>query len=282
MEISKHIGFTKADIPELLDYLKSNNIPYEEVFHCCIFDIYESNLHWPCIRELIGQKNVTCISETKFSKKELNSAQWLQVRSKWRNGYPQPESDFSYEGITYSVQKHCCECGVGLHQIDSFRIRKTPNWGRRHFMMLNWISDELFVDDSTKEVLCNAKITGVQYQNVRNAQGKEVLPNVNQLIIPTVLHEGLIANRTSIDKIFKCPYCSRLKYHPTGIGMTAFQKQIFDGAPDVVKTSEYFGWGHGASRLIIVSQRFYQVVSKNKLDRSLVFEPIELAGHGTI
>ena len=103
-----------------------------------------------------------------------------------------------------------------------------------------------------------------------------MLEDTYQMIIHNRLNPGLITERRSIDDIYVCAECGVPKYHPTGMGMLAFKKEIFEGAPDVVKTAEIFGWGHAAPTEIIVSQKVYQTITKNRLDRSLVFEPIEL------
>lgn len=46
--------------------------------------------------------------------------------------------------------------------------------------------------------------------------------------------------------------------------------------PDICRTHEDWGWGKGADRLILISQRMYRTIVDNRLDRSLVFEPIQL------
>jgi hypothetical protein len=53
---------------------------------------------------------------------------------------------------------------------------------------------------------------------------------------------------------------------------------VFDNAPDIVKTGDYFGVEGNMSpaRKIIISQKTYQTIVKYKLDRSLMFYPIDL------
>ena len=285
MEIQKHIFFIKNEAPELYDYIIKNKIKCKcsegiaagDVF--VSLDIYESNQHWNYIEKYCDIHNVgkPIRSETIFSKNELNNAQWLTLRSKWHNGYPQPEAAFGYKkDITYSNDKHCSTCGDGLKQIDSFRLKKQPNWGNKHFFMLNWVFDELFVDGVAKNILEKEGITGISFLEVKNKKGTEVFEDTYQMIIHNRLKPGLITERRSIDDIYVCAECGVPKYHPTGMGMLAFKKEIFEGAPDVVKTAEIFGWGHAAPTEIIVSQKVYQTITKNRLDRSLVFEPIEL------
>ena len=275
MEINKHICFRSEQATELVLYLMENGF-INKIQDTIALDIFESNMHWPYIQAIVNNKSLFCLSETLFTKKELADAQWLAVRSKWNCGYPQPEDGFKYESITYSNKNFCFECGAGLHQVEDFRMKKTPNWGKRHFMMLNWVSDELFLDDVAKAILIGSDISGIQFRNVKNKNGTEFLQNINQLIVPTVLPAGIITDRRSIDEVNECPNCGVKKYHPTGIGMYAFKRSIFDGAPDVVKTAECFGWGGSAPRLVLISQKMYRIITQNCLDSALVFTPLEL------
>ncbi|MBE6617816.1 MAG: hypothetical protein E7627_07770 [Ruminococcaceae bacterium] len=280
MEIQRHYVFRADEAPDLLKYILDNKIKckykYGDVF--ISFDMYESDPHWEFIHNSYTALNSgRALAETVFSKKELNNAEWLSLRSKWHNGYPQPEESFGYENnITYSNEKLCSKCGAGLKQIGSFRLKKQPNWGNKHFFMLNWVFDELFVDGVGKNILEKEGISGISFLDAKNKRGTEILEDTYQIIIHNRLKPGLITERRSIDDIYVCAECGVPKYHPTGMGMLAFKKEIFDGAPDIVKTAEIFGWGHAAPTEIIVSQKVYQTITKNKLERSLVFEPIEL------
>lgn len=276
MEIKKHICFRSKQDLELTDFLIQNNIPFQEGEIISSLDIFESSPYWPFIAEYLIKRKLICLSETVFTKNELSKAEWLTVRSQWRCGYPQPEGAFAYETITYTRRDHCNECGSGLVQVNAFRIKKPPKWGKRHFMMLNWVEDEIFVSDIAKNVLLCESVTGISFREVEDKKGAEIYTDVSQLVVSSVLSEGVIEERRSVDEAPICPHCGIKKYHPTGIGMLAFHKGIFENAPDIVKSGEIFGWGHGASRVILVRQNVYQLIIANHLECGLVFEPIEL------
>ncbi len=276
MEINKHICFTNEKNPQLLNYLIKNNISFKKNGSLCIIDIYESSPYWSDISAILGKEKALCISDTRFSKKELQSAEWMTLRSVWHNGYPQPEGNFDYEDITYTRDNKCSQCGVGLRQIDSFRLKKAPNWGSRHFMMLNWIEDELFVSEHAKNLLERSGFTDISFSHVKNKSGKEILPDVFQLNIRNVIPKGLVEGGRNLREIPTCSQCNSTVYHPSGIGMHSFRKEIFDSAPDIVKTTDMFGWGKAASPLIIVNQKVYRFIIENRLERGLEFQPIEL------
>lgn len=275
MEIKKHVVFSRAKAPELYDYLTENKIPFEEGALVCTLDLLESDPNWPFVSACVREQRLNCQSETLFTAEELENAQWLRVRSEWRSGYPQPEKDFGYESITYCGDQICAECGCGLQQVDAFRLKQQPKWGRRHFMVLNWVDDELFVSPAVQGVLQDC-VSGIEFARVQNKTGREILDGVSQMKIFNVLPAGMVETRSPIRQRYVCPGCGTVKYVLTGSGKLAWRKEVFDGVPDIVKTGELFGSGHFATRLIFVRQSVYQLIRRNRLDRNLVFEPIDL------
>ena len=276
MRIRKHICFRADESPMLVDYLNKNQIPFERGGIVSNFDIYEDDAHWDFISAYIKRNHLFCLSETEYTKRELCSAQWLRMRSQWRFGYPQPESNFNYEDITYTRKDCCPKCNCGLKQINPFRIKKAPKWGQRHFAELNWVGDELFLDNTAETVLKQEGITGVSFLDVCNKKGDEIYPDIRQLQVESVLDLGLQTDRARIREIAHCPECGITKYVTSGIGMLSFRREIFENQPDIVKSGEYFGSGHYAARVILIRQKVYETILRNKLDRGLVFEPIEL------
>jgi len=274
MRIKKRIVLPENEGSELVAFLLNNGIPFDKGDLISVLEIYDDDPAWPVIDAYVKKNDLLCLSETHFTKSELENADWLRVRSKWRNGYPQPENAFEYETITYTRTNHCQECGCGLQQIQPFRIKKEPKWGNRHFMMLNWVEDELFVSALAKDLLERSKLCGFCFSEVNDKKGSAQIPGIYQLVITHYLDKGLNPNASSIDTVHRCPSCGVKKYHPTGIGMLKFKKSIFDNAPDIVKTSEVFGWGKSAPHEILIRNSMYRFIVENHLDRGLVFEPI--------
>ncbi len=275
MEIWNHITFREDMHPLITQYVLNSNILYELVAGVLyVVDISENDPHWKELSRLLKLENNTYLSETKFSKEELFEAEWLIMRSKWHYDYPQPED--CYTELTYSEAHSCSNCGVGLVQQGSFRFKKTPKWGKRNFCMTNWVYDEFFVSPKAKELLESSDLKGVSFLNVLNKSGREVLADIYQMQIPYILRKALETSSDRIKKISNCAVCDKRKFLSNGRGKFEFKKEIFLNAPDFVKSAEQFGSGLIASRLILVSQKAYKFIVENKLDSSLVFEPIDL------
>lgn len=275
MEINKHICIDEDIAPDLVDLLKSRGFK-PNFGGGYVIDIYESDPLWKEIRPYDESNKVVCVSNTIFTKKELRNASWLRIRSKWHNGYPQPESGFGYQKTTYDINSGCSHCEMNMKQKDSFYLKSEPKWGTRHLFMLNWVADELFCDEKVMRVFEKENVTGVSFYPVKNKKGDKIFENVYQLRIENVLDPGFILDQNTYDSIVTCPECNSKLYHPNGIGIKQFEADIFKNAPDIIKSFEWFGWGKGVSRLILINQKVYRILTENSLDRSLEFQVVGL------
>ena len=214
----------------------------------------------------------TCLWENVFSKEEMDRAEWLRVRSTWRPAYPFPAEDNGYLYDTYNTTNYCSKCGAGLVQEKRFRISKRINWSTRNFFMLNWIHDELFLSPKAQALLSASGFTGFHFLNTHDKVGN-VYPEVSQLIVENTTTPGL--SPECVDRILVCSECGRTRFMVKP-GVMRYSQSSIDGIEsDIVKTGEQFG-EITCSREILVSQRLYQLLATEKLDRGLVFEPIVL------
>ena len=276
MEIWNHFTFREDLHPMLSRYVKNNGIKYEGGDILCAVDISENDPRWKTVEQLLKAEKNSFRSETKFTKPELLNAEWLTLRSQWYYDYPQPEN--GYTNITYTDEYRCnhSDCNIGRVQKDCFRFKRTPKWGRRNFCMTNWVYDELFVSSKAKEMLDSSGLKGFDYLEVKNKSGKETLNDVYQMKISFVIPEAIIDSSGYIREIFDCPLCGKQKFLLSGRGQLVLNRKALEGALDFVKSAEYFGSGGIASKLIFVSQDVYRFITENKLDSSLVFEPVKL------
>jgi hypothetical protein len=219
---------------------------------------------------------------------------WYSVWIK-PSGYPQPED--SYEKLTYGTEGYCLRCGIGGIQRHPFRL--AGEWKARHlhFLQLNWVYDEIFVRPEVRRLLVARGITGIKFGPVTTNRTRTQLKSVQQLLVSRTLRPGLVtkglqpvtckahneegssdgppgvmsagAMRYSLDD----PYCGRVKYHsPESLRI---RRRAFAGAPDVVKTHEWFGSGGVASREILISERVTDLVAAAGW-RGLRLTPVEI------
>lgn len=279
MDFKQRVSFREDDHKNLIKFLKDNKIKYKEGdsnIPIAILEILESNQFWPEIKEYISKHNISEYTEGVYTNQEMEKAEWFSLRSKWRWEYPQPVGNFGYQHlITYDDNNYCYECGSGLVQIDSFRVKKSPDWKKRNFFMLNWIEDELFLSDDAKNILLNSGLNGFEFIDVVKPSTETKLEDFNQLKVRNILSPGLVNQNNTIRETTKCKKCGIVKYALTGRGLE-YKKSIFRNDVDIVNSFEIFGWGHAAPRGIFVNQKYYQVMISNDLEKHLEFEPIKL------
>jgi hypothetical protein len=195
-------------------------------------------------------------------------------------GYPQPENQ-GYMEASYDTSGYCDRCGVGAVQRAPFRFKAEPKARHSHFLQLNWIFDEFFVRADVREAFERAGLLGVSFLPAVHHRTGVPLSFVEQLQVHSVLSLALdtpdlqtvtckpeneepplpLPMQASLRYLPDYPYCGRVKYHWPKI--LSFRAEAFVAAPDVIKSSEWFGSGGSASRAVIVSERFAELAEEN-------------------
>jgi hypothetical protein len=209
------------------------------------FDIGEDDPTWLRLQTLLQRwGHSEGYVSTSFTKKELESARWLEVGA-WHHGYPQPHDDeLGYLQATYDLTDWCESCGIGMKQKAPFQMKREPKWGRNAIMQLIWVYDELFV---TPDTWIHAfKPAGVGCRPVLNTKGVE-LKTVVQLVVETSV--GIVTDGLAFER---CERCGRTKYLPVTRG--AFPALRGVPTASLVRTSEYFGSGGQADQRVLMSQ----------------------------
>lgn len=261
---------------EIVDFLEKNEIKFKLAKGIPILSVgvMEDSPYWEHLNLLMKRHNKHSQKEKVFTNKEIREAEWMRIRSQWRWEYPQPEVE--YKSITFDNGQYCDNCGCGLVQKNYFQLKKQPNWGLRNFLMINWVEDELFVNDDVVNLFNNNQISGIEFNEVLKYKNKEPMNNIKQMKVTTILNKGLSLNSDeTVDKLV-CSNCGTKKIILDGGTQLKFDSTVFQNAEDIVKTKENFGDGLVCSKIILISNKVYQVIQNNSLGKDLIFEPIEL------
>lgn len=254
--------------------MKRLGIEYTDRYDIGVVEIMESDPRWLGMKRYLDMNDMSTMITTVFTKAEIAKAEWFTIRSKWRWDYPQPDSDdFGYiKGITYSGR--CPECGANAIQVGKFRVRKSPKWNTKAFLMLNWVEDVLFLSEKAKTILEASDLKGFGFSEVLNTRGKAVVPDIYQLCVDNCLPEGMLINEKYIRLKYQCPVCGTKKYVLTGRGV-AYKKGALDGVKsDIIAGGDILGDGHLACRKLIISRKFYETIKANKLGNQLELHPV--------
>lgn len=232
----------------------------------CAFELEENTEQYSKLKPYIEKWQLLDILNTQFTNEELDTAPLLAYNFTWSNGYPQPEDNFGYIGVTYKKEGYCKNCGTGLVQQSPFRLQKEPTWGTKKIFELNWVFDEIFVRRDTYEQLF--KPYGIQSMPVLHYKKESVLENTVQLVLPG-------ANlKLNLEKqpFESCKMCGTPKYNPQIKGFFPSLEEPIPAMP-IFKSLEYFGSGASAYKRIFIAQELRQEMLKHKIKSQFI--PVE-------
>ncbi|GIV18936.1 MAG: hypothetical protein KatS3mg023_0687 [Armatimonadota bacterium] len=196
-----------------------------------------------------------------FDPEELDSAQYLNLNM-IEHGYPQPEDDFAYIKITYDLSDYCEECGIGRKQKAPFRLAGEPRCRAEIFTVL-WEHDPVFVRPRVWEAVFAPR--GFRCLPVLNRRGQEL-----QSVVQVVIEEEVGLDTTGLYGR-QCWECGRLKFMLRPEREERFVRYklpvlVEKPVSGLAYTREWFGWGHGAHKLVVVSQEIYRALKEAKVD----------------
>lgn len=229
------------------------------------FDVEEDHRYWATLHELFQRWDAGDYVSTKFSKKEIDAAEWLVMQPSWHHGYPQPnEDDDGYLQATYDLTDYCETCGSGLKQKAPFQMKGEPRWGKKGILQMNWVFDQFFV---TPEVWAQVfKPHGIPCRPVTNRKGAE-LKTVVQLDVSEEVSmkvEGLPGE--------VCERCGRMKYLPVVRG--PYPSLTTSPKAAMVWSQDYFGSGASADHAVLISRKVAKALSDMKVLGASV-EPVK-------
>ena len=232
------------------------------------FEVDEEHERWSELAKWIQLRRAVDFVSTKFSKQEIDAAEWLALVPEWHQGYPQPDEDvFGYREATFDLTNYCEQCGMGMTQKASFQMKSEPKWGRNGILQLNWVFDEFFVTPTIWASIF--KPHGIGSRPVTDRKGVE-LKTVVQLAVKEEI--GIVTDGLTGEE---CPSCNRVKYLPITRG--PFPSLIGSPSMTMAKTREYFGSGASASRGILISQGLARSLSQQKV-RGASMKPVKNFG----
>ncbi len=215
------------------------------------FDLSDAHPRYQEIRALMDAVGlITSCHWLNFTPEETAAARWLSIAA-YPQDYPYPDDIDEYKQVTYDLTEWCRECGVGTKQNAPFRMRREPRWGKRYdILRLHWVDDALFTKPEVWERVF--KPFGIGCMPVLNARGTAQLQTVVQLVVEehvSLSTEGLEGHT--------CPQCGRVKYREP---LDFLPPLLEEPSGAMAMSREWFGGGHAAYQLTLVSQPLWQAI----------------------
>lgn len=276
MEIQHRIAFNGDTKPKFKLNIDKLGIKYEvsplpgHTIGLVYFDIFESDPNWMQVQTLVQEIGASDVYDTIFTEEEILGAPWSRLIPVFEQGYPQPESSWSVNPITY--EGHCPECGVYEKQGDNFRIKKEPRLGKNQFMTLHW-GYALFTTSTVLAELANQQVQGYEVWDVLIHKTGRASKTISQIYIPHVAKAAFIPEEGLRRK--ECPRCGTTKYFPHMRGYMHFGPKLLETNLDFMLSREWFGDGHAAFREILVSNKVARLILENKW-QGVKLKPVQI------
>jgi len=225
------------------------------------FEIAEDDPRWFEAKPLAEKCKITDFVRTEFSDAELESADVHCIMASGHKGYPEPSDNMDYLGITYDRSEYCTRCGIGLRQVQPFRIAFNPTL-KQKVLQLNWVFDEFFIDRDVWATVFEP--LGIGFWPVLSSKTGATLGSVVQLKISQQADLKLEAEDS-----LTCPHCGRTKF-PMALRGFAPKPSIIP-AP-IFRSTEFFGSGANAFNRIFVSSALFKAIQGSRL-RGFNFYP---------
>ena len=273
--------YSAESSPTLTLALEKHKIPYKTIttFDPPIikFSLYNDDSRRTEIETELSSWNMI-IPQLVFTKAEYENANWFRFMPKYDKVSPSDDEQ-TYSYFCKSTDGTVDYDSTHKHQIDRFRLSKTPRWmGEMCILSAEGNYDhEWFTNDTTRQLMEGTELSGFCFDSVLNVRDGEPLPNVYQIVFENTLPEDaiLLGKEHGINSIVPCESCGEKRYYvcPQTYQLCLYDKYL--GEQDVYMTQAVFGQGYGY-HIIVGSKRFYHFVKDNGLDKYFRIHPVRV------
>ena len=283
MRIKHHYFLEKKTRLEV--FLDKNHVTYEICpstnikLSWVVFDLYEDQETFKKFK-ILFPFSVSIIIETEYSAEEIEKAEWLIVRS--INSKLKQESDEETFVYLCPTRNACKEIKYRhIEQVGPFLSKKKIKWKTNQFFCGTDATGEnyIFCKELTKTMISDLW-EGLDFWSVKKYDTKQKIEDVYQLHFKQILPLEAIA-LTGKEKISTCKSCGRKKVYIDERYQLALKKEYMGKkshqnvyVTEKIWSYDRIGW-HTVS-FNVVPHEFYQFCKDNRIDRGLVYEPIEL------
>jgi hypothetical protein len=277
MEINHHISGVQGKDDELLNIIIQAGIPFQRLplygssSFAFVFDIFESDYHWPRIKKyMLEHENYLGIEETLFSEDELRNARWSLISHVPEKGYPMPDDHWPAIQSTLSLD---CPICYTYRQDRPYRIRRESAWGKNCFLRLIWIQ-ALFTKPEMIKNFKKQEFVGFEDWPVLIHKTSQVAETMRQIYV-TATNPYEIVNKADLTPQI-CPECGRIRFAPQKHGTFQYKaSEMASLTTDFLLTKEWVGNGLLSWQEILVSNRVVQYILDKKCE-NIRFKATEL------
>lgn len=236
------------------------------------------------LQELLRSKKydnptVSISYHPQYLEEECLTAKWLSVRSIFDKVDPVNCETINTCQCYVCTNKWGIPMGRHTIQAEPYVIKKDIKWRRHCFASPTINMFRLFCNDTAKTVLTAEGMTGIQFESVFKKSTGLPAEDIYQLKAVYTIANGGIVPLANME-MFVCEQCRMKMLYSHMRGRYGIIPGSVSDAVDFYETLPMFlgpvaGEELSATSQYIISQRMHQVLQKNKMDRGLVFVPLD-------
>lgn len=275
MRVKSHLTFT-MDSEEANRLLKSVGLLHltRSTGRMHSMDVFTDTDEYSALKDGLLEAGVTPLElpQRVYSDAELTEAEFLEIVPYNYSGYPLPDDDGGYKGLSYDPVTTCPDCGNGLIQIAPLRIRR-PGFGRHGVFAVHWVY-EFIVSRRVRQLIESEGFTGCEFWPVLELRSGKAWPDAWQLFINASMPPMHPSAPIVPSGVLPCACGKRGQVLK---GEAVYDRASLDAACDFGKTHEWLGGAMATWRWPMVSQRVYSAFAASKI-RGVRFEPAVIVG----
>lgn len=201
-----------------------------------------------------------------YTKKELDSAEWLYVRSTTAS------LEYEREDESFDITCKDIDGGHRTRNENPLYIGKYKWNSRQHFNTTNY--DVLFCDDIIKNLL-ESNCNGFRFENVYHYKTEKVCPDLFKIHAANIIEETALSWPQDAEE-FVCRACGKVSHYRNDEFILHVRRDAINSDVDIWMTPKIFGTGFCDYSLTIISNKVFRLLRDNKLNRGLIFQPVIL------
>lgn len=269
----------------LQSFLNEHQISYQKDYSndgkniMYVFDLYEDQKSYSKFKKYFPFTSLDdSVVEIEYTQAEIEQSEWLTVRS------ISPKMIYEFDEKAY---KFSCPYKKffsrelfyrHVEQIGELSSSKPVKWNLKQFFCGSDTADNyIFCADKAKNIL-GQEWGGLEFWPVKKYNTNEYIVNLNQLYFSEVLPIQAI-HFTGRENIRHCNICGKSKIYIQPVYQLSLRRKYMKNPKYVYKTEDIWTFdlmGWNTFSLNIVSHEFYQLCKDNRMNRGMVYEPINL------
>ena len=235
-------------------------------------------------KDFTPRKSVSILRYTPmYSDEEISNAHWFKIRNTFGRILHENGETYTKLECIYGKDKYGYDIGMHRHQVENIITKRDVKWNKNYFCTTGFYeTDKIFCNNEARSFMETENVKGICYRHVIKKSTGLPFDNIYQIDSENIVPSEAVYPITGY-KACPCKQCGMNMLFLTSSGRTAWgiKDGVLDSTLDVYKLPPmmggfYEGPSGAADGEFVISKRLHDLLKEHKMDRNLVFEPIQL------